>query len=42
MAMKWMPSTSSTEWMVTMFGWLSAATALASRSKRSSRAGSDA
>ena len=32
----------STEWIVTMFGWLSAATAAASRSKRSRRSGSAA
>ena len=31
---------SSTEWIVTMLGWLSAATARASRSKRSRRSGS--
>ena len=32
--MKWTPSASSTEWMVTMLGWFKAATARASRSKR--------
>jgi hypothetical protein len=32
---------SSTEWMVTMFGWLREATARASRRNRSSRSGLD-
>jgi hypothetical protein len=39
---KGMPSASSTEWMVTMFGWLSDAMVRASRSKRSRRSGSAA
>ena len=34
------PSASSTEWIVTMFGWFSAAAARASRSKRSRLSGS--
>ena len=36
------PAASSIEYSTTMFGWLSAATAFASRSKRASRAGSAA
>jgi len=33
MVRKWVVSTDSIEWMVTMLGWLIAATALASRRK---------
>jgi hypothetical protein len=35
------PSADSIPWSVTMLGWLSAATARASRSKRARRAGSE-
>jgi RNA polymerase sigma factor (TIGR02999 family) len=40
--MKWRPSASSTAYTVTMFGWLSAATAFASRVNRARRSASSA